>query len=68
MAVLMALSTGGIMTNQKVNAAEIPMVTDGVIQARGVWHRPNVTGTETTLAGICDVLDTLQKDSLLYRI
>ena len=61
MAVLMALSTGGIMTNQKVNAAEIPMVTDGVIQARGVWHRPNVTGTETNLAGICDVLDTLQK-------
>ena len=49
------------MTNQEVIAAEIPMVTDGVIQTRGVWHRPNVTGTETDLAGICGVLDTLQK-------
>ncbi len=30
------------------------------IQARGVWHRPNVTGAETNLEGICSVLDTFQ--------
>ena len=38
--------------------------TEPVIQARGVWHRPNVTGTETNLAGICGVLDTLQKTGI----
>ena len=64
MAALVALSAGGIMTKQEVNAADIPMVTDGVIQTRGVWHRPNVTGTETDLAGLCDVLDTLQKSGI----
>ena len=48
MAVSMMLSMGGFMSNE-VKAAEVPMVTDGVIQARGVWHRPNVTGTETNL-------------------
>ena len=51
------------MSNE-VKAAEVPMVTDGVIQARGVWHRPNVTGTETNLQGVCDVLDTLQKTGI----
>lgn len=24
----------------------------------GAWHRPNVTGSETTLQGLCDTLDT----------
>lgn len=47
--------------NNKAKAAQIPMVTDGVIQARGVWHRPNVTGVETNLEGVCSVLDALQK-------
>lgn len=27
------------------------------VQVRGVWHRPNSSGTETTLEGICRVLD-----------
>ena len=40
------------------------MVTDGVIQARGVWHRPNVTGTETNLEGVCAVLDTFRKTGI----
>ncbi len=30
------------------------------VQARGVWHRPNVTNEETNLAGICSVLDKFQ--------
>ena len=50
------------MDNLEVKAAEMESVAeDRVIQARGVWHRPNVTGEETNLEGICSVLDTLQK-------
>lgn len=52
------------MSNNIVKAAEVPQVTDGVIQARGVWHRPNVTGVETDLDGICSVLDTFQKTGI----
>ena len=51
-------------SNHKVNAAQLPGVTDSVIQARGVWHRPNVTGTETDLEGMCSVLDTFQKTGI----
>ena len=29
------------------------------IQARGVWHRPNASGRETSLDGICTVLDEM---------
>lgn len=52
------------MSNNEVNATQVPMVTDGVIQARGVWHRPNVTGVETNLEGICSVLDTFRKTGI----
>jgi len=52
------------MSNNQVKAAEVPLVTDGVIQARGVWHRPNVTGVETNLEGICSVLDTFRKTGI----
>ena len=27
--------------------------------ARGVWHRPNSSGRETTLEGLCSVLDEM---------
>lgn len=47
--------------NEETMVSAASVVTDGQIQARGVWHRPNVTGVETDLAGICSVLDTLQK-------
>ena len=50
--------------NMEVKATEVPMVTNGVIQARGVWHRPNITGTETNLEGVCAVLDTLKKTGI----
>ena len=50
--------------NHEANAAQIPAVTDAVIQARGVWHRPNVTGVETDLEGICSVLDTFRKTGI----
>lgn len=63
-AALTALPTGGIMLNHEVKAAEPEAVTQGVIQARGVWHRPNVTGSETDLEGICSVLDTLQRTGI----
>lgn len=47
------------MSNNQVNA-----VQEQQVQARGVWHRPNVTGTETDLAGVCAVLDTFQKTGI----
>ena len=60
--VLMALSPGGIMNcNQDVKVSAASVASDAQIQARGVWHRPNITGVETDLAGICSVLDTLQR-------
>lgn len=61
--VLMILSAGGIMSNNQVKAAQLPE-QNGQIQARGVWHRPNVTGEETNLEGICAVLDTFQKTGI----
>lgn len=51
------------MSNNEVKAAEKPAMVQQV-QARGVWHRPNVTGTETSLEGICAVLDTFQKTGI----
>ncbi len=30
------------------------------IAARGVWHRPNSSGRETTLEGLCSVLDEMK--------
>lgn len=45
------------VTTDKVYAA-----TDfSTVSARGVWHRPNDTGTETSASGVCDVLDKLQR-------
>ena len=46
-----------------LNEAKATQV-EPVIQARGVWHRPNVTGVETNLEGICSVLDTFQKTGI----
>ena len=53
------------MGNMKTKAAQ-PVKKDamGVITAQGVWHRPNITGTETNLAGICAVLDTFQQTGI----
>ena len=31
------------------------------ISARGVWHRPNSSGKETTLEGLCSVLDEMSE-------
>lgn len=45
-------------------AADVTPQATQQIQARGVWHRPNVTGTETDLAGICNVLDTFRKTGI----
>ena len=61
-AALLAMSPGGIMNcNQDVKVSAASVASDAQIQARGVWHRPNITGVETDLAGICSVLDTLQR-------
>lgn len=51
------------MCDNQVNAAQLPQ-QQCQIQARGVWHRPNVTGKETDLEGICSVLDTFQKTGI----
>lgn len=47
-----------------IAAADVTPQATQQIQARGVWHRPNVTGTETDLAGICNVLDTFRKTGI----
>lgn len=60
---VMLLSAGGIMSNNQANAVQLPQ-QESQIQARGVWHRPNVTGGETDLQGICAVLDTFQKTGI----
>ncbi len=60
---LILLSAGGFMNQNKAKAAEYCAVVYED-QARGVWHRPNVTGTETNLEGVCAVLDTLQKTGI----
>lgn len=51
------------MSNDQVNAVQLT-AQQCQIQARGVWHRPNVTGKETDLEGICSVLDTFQKTGI----
>ena len=33
----------------------------GVVSARGVWHRPDDTGTEKSVDGVCAFLDKLQR-------
>lgn len=43
----------GVTMQKQVNAQQIAKT----VQARGVWHRPNVSGEETTLKGVCSVLD-----------
>ena len=40
-------------------SAENDVETYSVIAVRGVWHRPNASGRETTLEGLCAVLDEL---------
>ncbi len=65
MATLLVLSAGGVMGNMKTKAAQpVKKNAMGVIAAQGVWHRPNITGTETNLAGICSVLDTFQQTGI----
>ncbi len=48
------------MADTQVKAAEAV----APVQARGVWHRPNVTGVEVNLAGVCSVLDTLRETGI----
>lgn len=53
------------MENMKVNAAQPVRKSEmGMITAQGVWHRPNITGTETNLAGIRAVLDIFQETGI----
>lgn len=51
------------MQSNKVMAAETDRTVNPV-RAQGVWHRPNVTGVETNLDGICSVLDTFRKTGI----
>ena len=65
LAALMLLPAGKVMGNMKVNAAQPVRKSEmGMITAQGVWHRPNITGTETNLAGIRAVLDVFQETGI----
>ena len=58
--VFMSMLTG--ITAQSANGAtkkETPNQHYTCIEARGVWHRPNSSGRETTLDGLCSVLDEM---------
>lgn len=59
-ALLILLFSGVLMQNLKTHqqAVASASVADNAVHARGVWHRPNVSGKETTLQGLCEVLDT----------
>ncbi len=43
----------------KASAKEDTTKQYSAITARGVWHRPNSSGRETNLAGLCSVLDQM---------
>lgn len=47
----------------KVNMS-VSSVESRVVEGRGVWHVPNVDGTETSLAGIRGVLDVFENMNL----
>lgn len=58
--VFMSMLTG--ITAQSANGAtkkETQNQHYTCIEARGVWHRPNSSGRETTLDGLCSVLDEM---------
>lgn len=51
----------GIVANGSDRASAQQMNTArAAFRARGVWHRPNSSGRETTLPGLCEVLDEFQ--------
>ncbi len=53
------LANGASFGTLKVNAAPNTHSQYSGIAARGVWHRPNASGRETTLEGLCSVLDEM---------
>lgn len=64
LAALLCLSAGVtemIGSHNKVAYATEYASGASKVSARGVWHRPNDTGTETTLKGVTDVLDKLAR-------
>ncbi len=56
MSVLATPTSSGLLT-ASANEDNEPSYSD--ICARGVWHRPNSSGRETNLEGLCSVLDEM---------
>lgn len=62
-ALLVCLLTGVVTMSFDKEIAFASQNADGVgvVSARGVWHRPDDTGTEKDVAGVCAFLDKLQR-------
>ena len=62
-AALLILLTGVVTMSFDNKIAFASQSSDGVgiVSARGVWHRPDDTGTEKTVDGVCAFLDKLQR-------
>ena len=62
-ALLVCLLTGVVTMSFDKEIAFASQSADGVgvVSARGVWHRPDDTGTEKDAAGVCAFLDKLQR-------
>ena len=62
-AALLILLTGVVTMSFDNKIAFASQSSDGVgiVSARGVWHRPDDTGTEKTVGGVCAFLDKLQR-------
>lgn len=62
-ALLVCLLTGVVTMSFDKEIAFASQSADGVgvVSARGVWHRPDDTGTEKDVAGVCAFLDKLQR-------
>lgn len=62
-ALLVCLLTGVVTMSFDKEIAFASQNADGVgvVSARGVWHRPDDTGMEKDVAGVCAFLDKLQR-------
>lgn len=60
----MFLSAAGVIMQSELKQDAQAATSYNFTQTRGVWHRPNVSGKETTLKGICEVLDVFVQSGI----
>lgn len=55
---------GSSLGSVKAGVKESTEIQYSNIEARGIWHRPNASGRETDLDGICSVLDEMASSGI----